>query len=90
MFGVVRRSLLCQTGVPWMLGSDDLDRIGNEVGRQSRYYVNEMKKRFNLLENYIDVRQKRSIRWLKWCGFKMDPAKPHGPHGMPFHRFFME
>jgi len=75
-----------------MLGSEELNmpRVGNEVGKRSRYYVLEMKRHFQRLENYVDARQKRSIRWLKWCGFTVENPKPWGTLGLPFHQFWME
>ena len=88
IFGASRISLLSEKGIPWMLGSEELNGAGLEVGRCSRQYVLEMKRHFRLLENYIDARQKRSIRWLQWCGFHVEPAEPYGVLGLPFHRFW--
>lgn len=89
IFGVVRRGMFSTTGIPWMLGSDGLAPVWIEVGRRSKHYVLEMKARFDLLENHVDARQKVSIRWLKWCGFTLEPAKRWGVGGLPFHRFWM-
>jgi len=90
LFGAGRISMLSDIGVPWMLGSEELTGAGLEVGKRSRQYVLEMKNRFSLLENYIDARQKTSIRWLKWLGFQVEPAQPWGVLQLPFHRFFMD
>lgn len=90
MFGAGRKSLISRVGVPWMLGSQELSGAGLEVGRRSKEYVKEMKSHFARLENFIDARQTRSIRWLRWCGFSIEPAAPYGVKGLPFHRFHME
>lgn len=92
IFGAARRTLISEDGIPWMLGSEELNskRVIIEVGRRSIYYVNEMKRRFKRLENWIDARQTKSIKWLKWCGFTIDEAKPYGFLGMPFHYFWSE
>jgi hypothetical protein len=90
MFGAACQSVMSVHGSPWMLGSDDLDRAVLGIGRFSRYYVARMKQRFSILENFIDARQKRSIRWLKWCGFTVDKPAAIGLHGEPFHRFWIE
>lgn len=92
IFGVGRQSLISDTGVPWLLGSKEMDsrQVGNEVGRWSRYYVDEMKSKFSRLENWIDTRQRRSIRWLKWCGFHVERSNPFGVLDLPFHLFWME
>jgi hypothetical protein len=89
VFGCSRLSMLSDTGSPWLLGSEELNRVGIEVGKRSRQYIMEMRKRFGLLENYIDARQKISLRWLKWCAFEIDAAKPYGVLGLNFHRFWM-
>ncbi len=90
MFGAACQSVMSVHGSPWMLGSDGLTRAVIGIGRFSRYYVARMKQRFSILENYIDARQTRSIRWLKWCGFNVDKPEPIGLHGEPFHRFWMQ
>lgn len=87
IFGVAGACVMSENGSPWMLGSEELDRCGIEIVRVSRYYVTLMKSHFPHLENYVDARQKKSIRWLRWLGFKIEPAKPHGVSGLPFHRF---
>ncbi len=89
IFGAAGLSVMSTNGCPWMLGSEELNCSGIEIVRISRYYVGEMKKRFPFLENYIDARQKRSIRWLKWCGFTVEPAIPFGIEAKLFHRFYL-
>ena len=89
LFGVARLSVLSETGSPWLLGSEEMESAAIEVGRRSRQYVREMKRHFVHLENFIDARQETSIRWLKWCGFTIDPAAPWGVLRLPFHRFWM-
>jgi hypothetical protein len=88
MFGVGARSAMSTQGCPWMLGSEELDHAVIGIGRFSRYYVEKMSERYNYLENFIDMRQKKSIRWLKWCGFKIEDPEPFGIHGELFHRFW--
>jgi hypothetical protein len=39
------------------------------------------------LYNYIDVRSKKTIRWLKWAGFEFAAAAPYGVEQRPFHLF---
>jgi hypothetical protein len=87
--GVVRKSMLSDTGVAWMVGSKEFN--GLEVARRSKQYILQMKGNFARLENFIDARQVRCIRWLKWCGFNFD-VEPiaYGVRGMPFYYFWME
>lgn len=55
--------------------------------KHSRAYVEEMNRAYNYLENYVDVRNIVSIRWLKWCGFQMEEPEIHGVAQIPFIRF---
>lgn len=90
MFGCSRFSLISRDGCPWMLGSDEIfgRLVGVEVAKWSKYYVERMMERFTYLENYIDSRQKKSIRWLKWMGFHVEQPESYGFLGLPFHRFW--
>ena len=76
-------------GFPWMLASDDIKEVRGELMRQTRDYIKAMLNDYPFLLNMIDARQTKSIRWLKWCGFVIEPAEPWGVKGLPFHRFYM-
>ncbi|MAH03996.1 MAG: hypothetical protein CL561_00350 [Alphaproteobacteria bacterium] len=82
-------SILSFTGAPWLLGTDKVNDIKFYFLRNSANYVDEMHKNYDLLENYVDERNTLSKAWLKWLGFKIDKAEPHGVAGLPFHRFYM-
>lgn len=90
MFGVAAWSLVSKVGAPWLLGTDDIEKHKVGVAIHSRPCVAEMAKGFELLENWVDTRNKISIKWLKWCGFKVDEAGPFGTSGLPFHRFWLK
>lgn len=89
VFGVVRPSLLSTDGWPWMVGTDRLPFRGRAFLEGSREVVAEMRCRFPVLRNFVDARNSRAIRWLKWLGFTIMEAEPHGPLGLPFHPFEM-
>lgn len=92
VFGVRRISLLSDEGTPWLLGTDRIFEPGPKRAfiELSRPYVHlEMLKRFEYLENFVDARNKRSIRWLKMIGFTVEDPKPMGFLKMPFHRFWI-
>jgi hypothetical protein len=43
------------------------------------------------LLNYVDARQSRTIEWLQWIGFSVDPEPvPYGLQGEPFHKFWRD
>jgi hypothetical protein len=90
MFGVATASLLSPVGVPWLLGTDDVEREGHAVAKRSRQYVGEMQGSYTLLENYTDNRHASAHRWLRWCGFQMEEPAPWGVQGLPFRRFWLK
>lgn len=89
MFGVGAQSLFDFTGHPWMLGTDAVDSFGREFLRQNKEYVVRMMEAHPFLVNYVDCRNKKSIKWLKWLGFIFDNPASYGTMGLPFHRFYM-
>jgi len=90
MFGVRKSSELFNKAAPWMLGSDDLLDYQVEFLKRCRPIVQHMRTPYKFLENYVDTRNKTSIKWLKWLGFKIHQSAPFGFNGEPFHRFTME
>jgi hypothetical protein len=90
MFGVASMGALCDTGYPWLLGTDKMYEIIIEFLRWSRYYVQKMQEPYERLENWVDVRNTKSARWLKWCGFTLEEPKPWGFDKLPFSHFTME
>jgi hypothetical protein len=90
MFGVSATSLLSDTGHPWMFGTPTLDRQSRALITVSRHYIAHMLTLFPRLENIVDARNVKSIRWLRRLGFEVTPAEPRGAQGLPFHRFVME
>jgi hypothetical protein len=87
VFGVATWSLVAGVGIPWMVGTDQLPRHSRALLRTSRPAVELMHARFPELVNYVDARNVAAIRWLRWLGFKVEPAAPYGVAGLPFHRF---
>lgn len=93
VFGVTAPSLISQTGVPWMLGLPALTENAEcrkTIRKRSVEFRNAMFKLFPKLENYEDVRNTVSMKWLKWLGFRMDEPKPYGVAGLSFVRFWLE
>lgn len=88
MFGVVP---LFQEGhgAPWMLASDDLEKIKRPFIKECRKYVQEMSQQFPILHNMVWSKNAVHITWLKWLGFKVFPAVSHGINGELFHPFNM-
>lgn len=78
------------SAIVWMLGSPRMDEPRNAVGilRQSRKYKDLMHDAYPTLFNYIDARNERSMRWLKWCGYELVELVPEfGVERRPFYLF---
>ena len=89
MFGVAGGSELSGVGMPWMIGTKLVDRYAVQFLRRNKAKVREMLDLYPQLLNYVDARNTRAIRWLKWLGFKLGNPVPYGPYSMPFLSFEM-
>lgn len=87
IFGVGPAALVCGIGVPWFLGAEVLERNPRPLLTISRDWLARIAALYPHLENYVDARNGRAIRWLRWLGFTVHPAVPYGVGRMPFHRF---
>jgi hypothetical protein len=90
MFGVGQRSPFSRIGNPWMLAAEGLEKHSRVFLRMSVNYVKEIKTWYDLLENHVDARNEKTVKWLKWLGYTIDDPEPFGVEGFPFHRFQME
>lgn len=80
-------TLLNPYGVPWLLASDGADRHARVFIVEGRRLVGEWLARHGRLMNWADARNTRTLRWLARIGFTIEPARPYGRQGLPFHRF---
>jgi hypothetical protein len=75
-------------GVVWMVGTDDVARLGFSIARNTRPYFDTLNDAYRILWNYIDDRNKLSMKWLRWGGFRLLAEKPEfGPERRTFHIF---
>jgi hypothetical protein len=79
MFGVGDLNILAGVGAPWLLGTDEVVRHQTAFLRGSRDWLDQLLQRYSVLRNFVDDRNKVSIRWLKWLGFSLlDPVDMGG------------
>lgn len=90
MFGIAQVTPLSDWGVPWMLATDEIEDHARVLVLGSRRYMQVARERYARLENYVDARNVKAVKWLGWLGFEVDPAAPFGIEGLPFHRFHWE
>lgn len=87
MFGVAPASLVGGLGVPWMIGTDAIERYQFTFLRHCRPCVDQMRLLYDTLVNWVDDRNVVAQRWLRWLGFHVEQPEPYGPDGIPFRRF---
>ena len=79
-----------ETASVWMLGTPEVDRLTVRFCKISRNVVSILLGFYPKLYNYVDVRNKKSIEWLKWCGAKFESPAPYGISKLPFQFFILE
>ena len=90
MFGTCRVCAMGVTGYPWLLGAEELPKHAKAFLRLNKDYIEYVREEFDNLVNYVDVRNKQAIRWLKWLGFTLHNPAPFGWDQLPFHKFEMK
>lgn len=75
MFGSLRSDYIEEWGIVWMLGSPLVDKYKKDIIQLTKKFVNKITSPYKKVYNYIHQDNKKSIRWLKWCGFKVDKKK---------------
>ncbi len=89
-YGVIRRHVMSDRGMPWLLTTDLIERYAVPFLIGTRDVVASMQVAFGYLENWADARNVVALKWLQWCGFKLCHAEPWGVERRLFQRFYWE
>jgi hypothetical protein len=87
IFGISSDCLLCSHATVWMLATDELEKYKHKLFRDSKSVIRKFLDYSPILVNFVDVRNKKSIQWLKWLGAEFDEPKPYGVEGKLFRMF---
>jgi hypothetical protein len=87
MFGTVPESLLSNKANVWLLASNKFCKCHKKLAKYSKTFINFLLSHYSELGNFVDMRNKASINWLKHYGAEIEEAKPFGEEKRPFHRF---
>ena len=92
IWGVSMGSLIGPVGHPWMLGTEALEGpAGIAFLRRCRKPLKTMRHGYGTLLNYVDARNIKAIKWLRFMGFTVSKeTEEYGALKLPFHRFEME
>jgi len=89
IFGVAERSILSGVGYPWLMATPEIKNHALRFLRMTKEYMQGVKRRYSLLENYGDARNTEAFKWMEWLGFEILPAEPYGIEQLPFRKFTM-
>ncbi len=90
MFGIATANPLSDVGLPWLIGTSDIERHQMAFLRRNKDVVKIWLSCYARLENYVSCDNAKAIQWLKWIGFKFDEPQSIGLFGKPFMKFWME
>jgi len=90
VLGVRPLDMYSDIGIPWLIGTKGLEKMKKFFVKYSKMILEEMKKGFKILINFVDAKYLKAVKWLDWCGFIIDDPIPCGAFKLPFHRFYME
>lgn len=88
IFGCGQPDEMLKTARIWMLATDDLEKIKKTFVERSMEQIEVMLEMVPLLYNYVDCRNRLSIKWLKWLGANMSDPLIYGSEMIPFVKFF--
>ncbi len=91
LFGISRRPFLSTTAVPWLLTGVGVEKHPRAFWKACRVIVADWREQFAgvEMEQFVDARHERALRWAARLGFHVEPAMPFGAAGLPFHRISM-
>ena len=85
MFGVAPDDALFAYAHVWYLATDRWDREGKrDVLAAAPRFIQTMLSGYDMIGNFVDCRNTRSIRWLKMLGFKQGAEVRNTASGKPF------
>lgn len=88
LFGLIKVS--DKAGAIWFLGAEDIKKIPVFFVKQGKKTVNEWLKKYQILFNYTDSRNKVHHKWLEHIGAKIDYNSPVNVNGVDFYFFKKE
>lgn len=88
MGGILRpNDVLADRAPIWFLTSQKLDKVERSFLRQCRDFMKTMLQIYPTLYNYVDVRNRPAIAWLKWMGAEFGETIPFGVDNKMFSYF---
>lgn len=89
IFGLVRDNILSDTGVPWLLGTDDIYKHYRVFVRNSRELFEQFTDICPNLVNYVHNENANSIKYLESLGFTICEPEVFGKGEDLFRKFYI-
>jgi hypothetical protein len=90
LFGVASCPGRPGVGLPWLLGSGELESLGWAFFRRARAYLEAMHREYAVLEGRVHADNHRAVSWLERLGFVLGEPRICGPLGEEFRTFWRE
>lgn len=90
MFGFRTDNIMAASATPWLLASNEIERVHRAFWLQSKDFIAYARSRFARITGQVDVRNTRSITWLRRLGFTVHADATVTDNGLRFHLFEME
>ncbi len=76
-----------RNGIPWLLGTEELDRHPKQLLRSAGRVLKTMQRNYDRLHNYVHAKNDKSIRFLRHMGFAIGEPERWGVTGELFCEF---
>lgn len=91
LFGVFTPGVISDHGFPWFYGTTLLAGHERAFLRRCKPWVREAVGVYGELRNWVDVRNRKAVLWLRWLGFDVsEEIVKLGPKKMSFHPYSMK
>lgn len=87
IWGINRKSIFSDIGVPWLLATDAIEKPVRRVLAESVRYFKAFEELYEYQENWVLTEHEKAVKWLRWLGFEMEEPAPFGPFGVSCIRF---
>lgn len=75
----------------WFIASREIEQHKRELLTLTRGEFDALLEKYGRLENLVDARSKKSLRFIKWLGFTVNPEPlAAGVNGEELYHFFKE
>jgi hypothetical protein len=88
LYGTSPLSVLGGLAQVFIFVTDAVDRYPYAFARASKLAARELQGQHRMLMNFVDAKDERVLRWLRWLGARLLPPVERG--GRLFHQFILD